>query len=1176
MTKSESNNTFGEGLMMDMNPLTTPNTVMTNCLNGTLITFNGNEYILQNDMGNGRVETAFLPEGFVPLGTTELGGIIYIVSYNPNTNRCQIGSFPSPERNITSDEVENSPVIELNNKDFGYVEGVGARVYYLKKNLNSNLTFNPGDKFIVYGDTIGANMNKIQGIDYDKKDLLNETIRLYIGTITSDGKLIVFDNLKRFKIDDSGHEYYIYQYDGKSQSDGKPGLDKYRSLVSQPYNIFNSKISGELVVIAELVQCNSFEAQISHKFDTNKNYIPDVTFKFGGEYRYFPYGVQCKFKLVGSVNTQEETVEFKSSINTPSENFEYTETVYDIFKNTKTIGYIPKGYFEGQERDPLVLTYEFTPCMNWGPVKYLTVRGQIDLAKLGTGIIELNSWKYFNADNKCSLTWGLDVYEEEGCEVSDVKFHLTRLVDSNKTPETITYSINKKPSYHGTFYEIIPFNKEYYRFEKKGEKLSPNDLYLVQIEVYYGKVNKDSREATEVQEPRRFYRWLYTNSYFNDYYYKEEDYNGLSLNFGTKVKFGYNTTTTPSLTEYYGTLKAKVLDEGDDDITKGNKEINNTNLDSKTSMSAAQTVKEVSAECTAEFVLEKDYGSFSLLMYDKGANLTIDQEKVELTVTSDFKYTDREDSEYKKYLKNHTLKNWNGTAPNLSKATPDDLINGTNYGNGLKITDTDVTPTYNSATNTYSFDLKYTLLELTKAYCSKQKKLLSYSGRFIPLCYNADQFSEYNLTNENGKWVPSRIGIFSFKEPGGEKGLGYIGAISKEKPSEKAETQYKKANDLDINFGTDADIVTHENNHGWANTAMFVAHYGTGKNKPSQGWKVDRNTDWVSYSSSGAFSVDPCSDFGSDRHLVILMMQSAENDGRFYPINFCYTTKMNNNPSNYFSSTGYYYKLYQMFAQILTNIYKYEAESFSQNFIIPDSVYYGDNYRYNVNIPLNITVQDTTKAQVQIRLEDKSLFLLKDFETIIPEKDKGKVNIANITATINNVKGKSSLTIQDTNYSSLTLRNHIMDEADVNLGNVVYDFDGSTVLGEQSGNFKSTELYCRQVTKSDGKVAAGNIIEKATTFKPVNIGYDSSGNALATGKGSGTSLLYKTKNGSDWTKEEYSKQELTKDFALSEQGYLVIKTPNKLGIAFKRDGNHDTGSVTGYQRIGFGQSYKAW
>jgi hypothetical protein len=38
-------------------------------------------------MGNGRVTTAELPEGYVPLGTCELGGIIYIVSFNPQTNK---------------------------------------------------------------------------------------------------------------------------------------------------------------------------------------------------------------------------------------------------------------------------------------------------------------------------------------------------------------------------------------------------------------------------------------------------------------------------------------------------------------------------------------------------------------------------------------------------------------------------------------------------------------------------------------------------------------------------------------------------------------------------------------------------------------------------------------------------------------------------------------------------------------------------------------------------------------------------------------------------------------------------------------------------------------------------------------------------------------------------------
>jgi hypothetical protein len=48
----ETVNTFTKGMVKDTHPLTTPADILTDCLNGTLITYNGNEMILQNDMGN--------------------------------------------------------------------------------------------------------------------------------------------------------------------------------------------------------------------------------------------------------------------------------------------------------------------------------------------------------------------------------------------------------------------------------------------------------------------------------------------------------------------------------------------------------------------------------------------------------------------------------------------------------------------------------------------------------------------------------------------------------------------------------------------------------------------------------------------------------------------------------------------------------------------------------------------------------------------------------------------------------------------------------------------------------------------------------------------------------------------------------------------------------------------
>ena len=41
--KKETFNTFNEGLNKDLNPIVTPNNVLTDNLNGTFITFNGDE-----------------------------------------------------------------------------------------------------------------------------------------------------------------------------------------------------------------------------------------------------------------------------------------------------------------------------------------------------------------------------------------------------------------------------------------------------------------------------------------------------------------------------------------------------------------------------------------------------------------------------------------------------------------------------------------------------------------------------------------------------------------------------------------------------------------------------------------------------------------------------------------------------------------------------------------------------------------------------------------------------------------------------------------------------------------------------------------------------------------------------------------------------------------------------
>lgn len=267
MKKYETTNTFNEGLMMDINPLVTPNNVITSCLNGTFLTHNGNENVLQNDMGNGRVETAFLPEGYVPLGTTSFGGIIYIVSYNPFNGKCQIGSFPSPERNFTKDELQQegaSDVIFSNDEYYIGTEENADKVFLklrplktpLIKKLLGDTTLNPGDKYLVCGDTITKNLATISQYD-NEENLINKYVDFRLATIDNNGRTIYLSDLQKYKGDRNNH---VHIKEGEVSSNKEADLDDYRKIIGPDYNIFTSNIAGNLYIVGQLEVIDSLSS----------------------------------------------------------------------------------------------------------------------------------------------------------------------------------------------------------------------------------------------------------------------------------------------------------------------------------------------------------------------------------------------------------------------------------------------------------------------------------------------------------------------------------------------------------------------------------------------------------------------------------------------------------------------------------------------------------------------------------------------------------------------------------------------------------------------------------------------------------------------------------------------------------------------------------------------------
>ena len=218
--KQETVNTFTDGMVKDLHPLTTPKTVLTDALDATLITYDGNEYILQNDMGNGKVETSRLPKGYVPVGMTEYGGIIYVASYNPLTKTSQIGSFPSPERQTGTEEIDDN-----SSKNYSINTSINTDNSYIRLDVvGSDLEkykLNPGDKFM-----LGTNIT------------FSDMLDVHIAIVDKEGNLTYIDDqLQKAKF---------------------VSLDGLKTDTSD-WNVFTGKTSGYLTIIIALSTIDTFD-----------------------------------------------------------------------------------------------------------------------------------------------------------------------------------------------------------------------------------------------------------------------------------------------------------------------------------------------------------------------------------------------------------------------------------------------------------------------------------------------------------------------------------------------------------------------------------------------------------------------------------------------------------------------------------------------------------------------------------------------------------------------------------------------------------------------------------------------------------------------------------------------------------------------------------------------------
>lgn len=562
--RKEATNTFTKGMVSDFGPLTTPNDVLTHALNATIITMNGNEYILQNDMGNGRVESAYLPSGYVPLGVKEYGGVIYVVSYNPLTGKGQVGSFPSPERNITSEEIGDEP------PEFTLDDFKDNKTTTLKKALfNEDVVIRPGDKFLIYINNQGntdnnyiTSFNNTNGeqIKYIKKS----RITFKVCVLDKNNNLFdVTDSLKRFETTGDhnlitkgttptnvyvNRGYYAIP-GGILKSGDNPDLKTYRQQILQGVNanIYNNKLIGQLYIVGELNTLSTFSVGIDGEEVSDGNY--NLYFETDWQYNC-PDGFKGTEKPNIDIQTYGQAIEGSAiigasiifnndtsnkkhidfninptfnlnqelQINTALREYNAENNLYDQ-RQLNVISYSGKGK----------ISYEITPeDADLRELSGLTIRGTINLDKLGSGQISITTWKYFRNDNYLLLNWGLDAYPRRNEKLSNltlqfVEFYNYSDTNSFNNPD-YTYNVSNKRNYNGIFSEPLHLPEW-----KEVNDTPRNRLFICRIlisstsSVPLKDSNNNNIESITINGIKYYilgYRFVFNTDLYNEAYFK--------------------------------------------------------------------------------------------------------------------------------------------------------------------------------------------------------------------------------------------------------------------------------------------------------------------------------------------------------------------------------------------------------------------------------------------------------------------------------------------------------------------------------------------------------------------------------------------------------------------------------------------------------------------------------
>lgn len=452
-------NTFQKGLRLDTHPMVQSNDSLSNALNGTFVTMNGNEVILQNDMGNRRIDEAYLPPGYVPVGMKEYGGVIYVAAHNPLTHTDQIGSFPSPERNIGQEypdlstdirnkfqdyfiSHDNKVTVEINDNNQNpdierdiYLTNIESTLLPLTKER----VLHAGDKFSIYfidgDDTVPSSFKPEYISNYDNvtdNDDGSYTIifpdkqyTLYAGVLNSSNEFVdITPSLARWEdgdiitdIDDKPEEYkfnrgyFIPTKDTKEESVVNTADDNNYLInrLTKAVNTYAYKLVGPLYLKIGLNTPETFDYEIKGEKGDNETYsvyitgvftynCPQPTFEFFSEHRRYDNSYNITITPIKDEINNVNILTYKRKCNLYLSS-ESSRSDYENYKEHYKYQIGVPTFNNSQQRTADKDTDSPQPSIEKYRDYYLQkfwYEGELNLNLFGTGLIDLQGWRFYN------------------------------------------------------------------------------------------------------------------------------------------------------------------------------------------------------------------------------------------------------------------------------------------------------------------------------------------------------------------------------------------------------------------------------------------------------------------------------------------------------------------------------------------------------------------------------------------------------------------------------------------------------------------------------------------------------------------------------------------------------------------------------------------------------------